>query len=279
MNEIGIRPNLAVGKIGTLESVVQRIIKDGYCKFSVDDDLYNLVLEFAESVRSSDFEYKLSHSDQKHSDGFMGVGSEFSNINSYADICERFCYWYSRSEVNKKNGVTDAMVYKLAEQLENRMSRLADCILDEIFSKFDMDDKPSGRCYSYLQACLYYKDNAVNGRDYAQEPHEDGHFLTFITANSKGLSLHNGKVMEQVNFADGEFIVMAGSALSILSDHAIKSIYHSVDNQLEMNRTSVVYFLNPDLNKNYSSFYKRRLMNFSRHIQENHISFGNAEIN
>lgn len=147
MNEIGIRSNLAVGKIGTLESVVQRIIKDGYCKFSVDDDLYNLVLEFAESVRSSDFEYKLSHSDQKHSDGFMGIGSEFSNINSYADICERFCYWYSRSEVNKKNGVTDAMVYKLAEQLENRMSRLADCILDEIFSKFDMDDKPSGRCY------------------------------------------------------------------------------------------------------------------------------------
>ena len=279
MNEVGIRPSLAAGKYGTLDSLVQKIIKDGYCKFSVDDDLYNLVLKFTDSVRNCDLEYKFSHASPQHSDGFMGAGSEFSNINGYADICERFCYWYSRREINEKNGVNGALVYKLAAQLEIRMSEIADCLLDGIFSKFDIDEKSSGRYYSYLQACLYYKAGEINGRAYSQEPHEDGHFLTFITANSKGLCLHNGKLMEQVNFADGEFIVMAGSALSILSDHAIKSIYHSVDSQLELDRTSVVYFLNPDLNKNYSSFYKRKLINFSRHIQENHISFGNAEIN
>src|SRR5256885_1367184 len=133
------------------------------------------------------------------------------------------------------------------------MSEIADCLLDGIFSKFDIDEKSSGRYYSYLQACLYYKAGENNGRAYSQEPHEDGHFLTFITANSKGLCLHNGKLMEQVNFADGEFIVMAGSALSILSDHAIKSIYHSVDSQLELDRTSVVYFLNPDRSEEHTS--------------------------
>src|SRR5260370_28204337 len=121
----------------------------------------------------------------------LPICSEFSNINGYADICERFCYWYSRGEINEKNGVTGALVYKLAAQLEIRMSEIADCLLDGIFSKFDIDEKSSGRYYSYLQACLYYKAGENNGRAYSQEPHEDGHFLTFITANSKGLCLHN----------------------------------------------------------------------------------------
>src|SRR5258708_23090049 len=81
MNEIGIRPSLAAGKYGTLDSLVQKIIKDGYCKFSVDDDIYNLVLKFTDSVRNCDLEYKFSHASPQHSDGFMGAGSEFSNIN------------------------------------------------------------------------------------------------------------------------------------------------------------------------------------------------------
>src|SRR5260370_1296328 len=88
MNEIGIRPSLAAGKYGTLDSLVQKIIKDGYCKFSVDDDIYNLVLKFTDSVRNCDLEYKFSHASPQHSDGFMGAGSEFSNINGYADIRE-----------------------------------------------------------------------------------------------------------------------------------------------------------------------------------------------
>src|SRR5256885_16798853 len=100
------------------------------------------------------------------------------------------------------------------------MSEIADCLLDGIFSKFDIDEKSSGRYYSYLQARLYYKAGENNGRAYSQEPHEDGHFLTFITANSKGLCLHNGKLMEQGKFADGEFIVIAGSGMSVLFEPA-----------------------------------------------------------
>lgn len=269
---------MARGEFCILDNVAYEVIKNGHCKFMVEDDVYDLVMRFAAAVDNADLDYRRLHNNEQASDGFMGVGSEYSNINNKADLCRRFCYWNCRHEFNKERGVTDADVYMLARGLESRMSIIAQAMMSRILYNFDLRNDFSGREYSYLQACLYEKSNAVQNRMYAQEPHEDGHFLTFITADSGGLSLHNGKTEEEVSFARNEFIAIAGSALSILSDHAIRSIYHSVKSGFEEKRISVVYFINPDLRENYTSFYQSNLINFMEHIQKNHISFGNSVI-
>lgn len=112
-----------------------------------------------------------------------------------------------------------------------------------------------------------------------QEPHEDGHLLSFIKPTREGLVLVRGRDLEPVRLLSSEIAVLSGSLLSELSDFAIPSAYHAVLAPSEpTKRVSLMYFVNPERGEPATSFMRRRNVDLDRLCNLNHVGFGNAQI-
>ena len=117
---------------------------------------------------------------------------------------------------------------RAAANYETEMSKLAQQLLDAICEEFGVAPLACVRSSSYLQLCVYGRGIARPERKFAQDPHEDGHVLSFIKPNRDGLVLVRGASLEPVRLPESELAVLSGSLLTELSDCSIPAAYHAV---------------------------------------------------
>jgi isopenicillin N synthase-like dioxygenase len=222
---------------------------------------------------------KASFSFSQDTDGFFPFGAEYSSVEEHPDLCERFCYWQAHASKRKGFEFTRSDFFAAVEIFERQVSELAQELMDGICSEFGVSPLAPFRSASYVQLCVYRAQNASIERRFAQDPHEDGHMLSLIKPSREGLVLVRGRSLEPVRLLENEIAVLAGSLLTELSDHAIPAAYHAVlAPQKPVDRSSLIYFVNPNPEQTLTSFFRRQRIDLSRSVNARHTGFGNQPI-
>jgi hypothetical protein len=222
---------------------------------------------------------KASFSFAKDTDGFFPLGAEYSSLENQPDLCERFCYWPAHSSKRKAFEFTRSEFFAAVEAFEQRISELAQELMDGVCAEFGATSLTALRAASYLQLCVYGASSGPGERQFAQDPHEDGHMLSFIKPTRDGLVLVRGSSLEPVRLLENEVAILAGSLLTELSDYAIPAAYHAVlTPRIPMTRSSLIYFVNPDPEQELTGFFRHRTIDLKSAINARHIGFGNQPL-
>ncbi|NVD97982.1 2OG-Fe(II) oxygenase family protein [Massilia sp. BJB1822] len=209
-------------------------------------------------------------------DGFMPFGMEYANSTNNVDLCERFCYRDKYRSDHRQHPFADHQFYRHIVDFESGISAIAERVLENIMLKFSIAEPLETRSSSYLQFCAYNKEYRKEDREYLQDRHEDGHLITFVKATRDGLVIFPNGEQQRVTLADDEIIVFTGSLLTEMSDGKIPYMDHAVLNPaVQVERSSLVYFVIPELKRKYTSFIERRDLDLEKIANENHESFGN----
>lgn len=166
-----------------------RLIRDSFVYLKMPDALismFDLITASFESVESSQ---KQEFSFESETDGFLPFGLEYVDSPARPDLCERFCYWQARHQVHQKFSVAGTEFYNAVSAYELAINTLAQDLLDAICQNLGGSAQAAVRNNSYLQFCVYKPDYRRTDREYLQDPHEDGHLLSFIKPTLPGLIL------------------------------------------------------------------------------------------
>ncbi|WP_245644066.1 2OG-Fe(II) oxygenase [Paraburkholderia oxyphila] len=224
-------------------------------------------------------ETKQSYCFVDDTDGFLPFGSEYAHVKTNPDLCERFCYWHSHVSRRQSHAFSKDCYLSVAMAYEREISSLAQGTIDGVCQEFGAPSFPSIRDSSYLQLCVYSPSQLGNQRQFAQDPHEDGHLLTFIRPNLDGLVILRGRSVEPVRLLENELAVLSGSLLTQLSDCAIPAIYHAVLNaHRPRKRSSLIYFVNPDRTETFVGLRRGQRVDLSTTMNDHHTGFGNRPI-
>lgn len=222
---------------------------------------------------------KASFSFAKDTDGFFPFGAEYSSIEDQPDLCERFCYWPAHSSKRNAFEFTRSEFFAAVDAFERQISELAQELMDGVCAEFGATSLTSLRAASYLQLCVYGANYGSGKRQFAQDPHEDGHMLSFIKPTRDGLVLVRGSSLEPVRLLESEIAILAGSLLTELSDYAIPAAYHAVlTPRTPMPRSSLIYFVNPDAEQELTGFFRHQPIDLNAAVNARHTGFGNQPL-
>lgn len=239
-------------------------------------DNYSLLLDGFPGIEQ---ETKDTYSFAAETDGFLPFGSEYAHVRKNPDLCERFCYWHAHSGRRQDHPFSQSPYLRAAAAYESEISRLAQGVIEGICYEFGAPPLASIRDRSYLQLCVYGQTPPPRERKFAQDPHEDGHLLTFIRPNRDGLVILRGSALEPVRLLENELAVLSGSLLTQLSDCAIPATYHAVLTPTQpVQRSSLVYFANPSSADTLIGFRRRKPIDLSGAMNAHHTGFGNLPI-
>jgi len=254
-----------------------RLIRDSFVYLKMPDALismFDLITASFESVESSQ---KQEFSFESETDGFLPFGLEYVDSPARPDLCERFCYWQARHQVHQKFSVAGTEFYNAVSAYELAINTLAQDLLDAICQNLGGSAQAAVRNNSYLQFCVYKPDYRRTYREYLQDPHEDGHLLSFIKPTLPGLILLPPSGPIPAMPAPDQIVVLAGSLLEALTDGEVRAMHHAVRNpDAPVLRKSLLYFVNPNLAVPSRSLIEHNLIDLVGLVESHHTSFGNS---
>ncbi|ALX16287.1 hypothetical protein P350_27080 [Burkholderia cepacia JBK9] len=216
----------------------------------------------------------------EHTDGFLPFGLEYSRTPERPDLCDRFCYWVARRDAHHGYALTKSAFYRELAAYEACINAIAQDLLDAVCENLGGTAQPPVRHSSYLQFCAYEPHHCSQDRAYLQDPHEDGHLLSFIRPAAPGLVLLPDSSPVSALPRPDEMIVLAGSLLEALTDGEVPAMQHAVERpRARVRRTSLMYFVNPDLSAGYAStIVHRRPLDLRALAEQRHVAFGNSTL-
>ncbi|CAI1722813.1 Uncharacterised protein [Serratia quinivorans] len=261
--------------------IASRLIRDGYAYIKMPETLNLAFNQITKTYESVDNNQKQAFSFPEKTDGFLPLGSEYASSPERPDLCERFCYWSGRRELHRGFDVTDSDFYKGVSAYETAVNPIAQDLLDAVCQNLGGPAQPRVKDSSYLQFCAYKPDLRRAEREYLQDPHEDGHLLTFIKPTSPGLMLFTREGLVPATPAADEMVVLAGSLLEVLTDGEVRAMHHAVKKpDAPVFRKSLMYFVNPNWAvKNATSLVNNQQVDLARLADLHHMGFGNNQLN
>ncbi len=257
----------------------ESVIRTGFGILSLDQGLVQSYNEIIHQYSSIGTAMKQAFSFAEETDGFFPFGAEYSQHEDHPDLCERFCYWPAHAARRAHHEVVNTPFYTAAQEYEVKISALSTLLMDSICDEFGAPPLDALRSSSYLQLCVYGAQTSSPDRQFAQDPHEDGHLLSFIKPNEDGLVLVRGSSLEPVRLLKNEVAVLAGSLLTDLSDSAIPAAYHAVlASERPAGRSSLIYFVNPDPEQVLTGFRRKQPIHLGHVTNARHVSFGNRPL-
>lgn len=257
----------------------ESIARSGFGTLQIPDAMLQDYKKIVDGYFAISQATKESFSFAQDTDGFFPFGAEYSSVEDHPDLCERFCYWPSHAFKRKAFEFTRSAFFTAMDSFERQISELAQELMDGICDEFGVAPIAPFRSASYVQLCVYGAQQTSCVRQFAQDPHEDGHMLSFIKPTREGLVLVKGSSLEPVRLLEGEIAVLAGSLLTEISDHAIPAAYHAVlASQRPVARSSLIYFANPNPEKVLTSFFRRQPIDLNTTVNARHTGFGNQPI-
>ena len=254
----------------------RNLITNGYSVLKISDCLRKQFGLMVSAFTGIDPRIKAVFSFPDRTDGFLPFGMERSSTTSRVDLCERFCFRQKYRLDHAIHPFSLSATYAAALACEALLSSIAEHLMDAISNEFDAINSFDIRDSSYLQFCSYSPQYRRMDREFLQDRHEDGNLITLVKATSDGLILYpKGSPME-LSMAEDEIIAFTGSLLSILSDGRIPTMDHAVRNPSPNTaRSSLVYFVLPDLRRAYRSFVHGKDIDLEPIANELHRGFGN----
>jgi hypothetical protein len=262
-----------------LISAVAALIFKGFAVIKVPGNIQASMWSLLDGIDSVPLEEKTEFTFPDVTDGFFDKGGEHAKYTDNIDLCDRFCYWHKNRASHKDFLFTKNELYSNVLACEELLSSLAQDLVSGLSNFFHGDEKIDIRDSSYIQICMYENNYQEASRKYLQDRHEDGHLITLIKPTRDGLVIYINGVETPIFLADDEVIIITGSLLTALSDGRIPPMYHAVKNPLmRLSRKSLVYFVIPDLLREYSSLIKKNKISLAALADESHKAFGNSSL-
>ena len=173
--------------------------------------------------------------------GYRPFGRQYSVEPGRPDLNESFTYWGDDpSRIRGHHlvqGFTDALHNAWAA-----MTHVTALTLDGLAERFDYTERLEFRSTSYIETNWYFADQE---RDLLQDRHEDGHLLTVLNSNRKGLELELEGAMTPIVHRPDEVVLMPGSLLEHMTGGWVPARYHQVRNHRLPARTTLLFLANP----------------------------------
>ncbi|WP_167476432.1 isopenicillin N synthase family oxygenase [Nocardia arthritidis] len=230
-----------------IDRAVRSIFDCGYARVTLSDvqaQLLHGALSKCREFFAMPIENKMRHASGDFNFGYRPMGREYSSTVDRPDLNDCFTLWSDRTDL-----ITHS---EEIESLTTAMLRWRDCAAEvvgdvgaAIAHQFS-GALPPFRAASHLQV-NHYRATKFD-RDLLQDCHEDGNLMTVIHADAPGLELLvDGRPVPAETCRD-EIILMPGSVLQDLTGGRIAPLDHCVRNLQQGERTSMMYFVNPELN-------------------------------
>jgi isopenicillin N synthase-like dioxygenase len=239
--------------LNAVVKVARDIIANGYAVVALDDvDAANLrtaigtAVEFFQRPPAE----KDAHGSSDHNYGYRPFGIEYSLSPDRPDMNECFTLWSSRLDLIP-NAADIPELTRSFLAWRDSLAPLVGAILDEVAREFGVDAAPQFEKASYQQ--INYCLPAPAERDLLQDKHEDGHMVTVLHSTAPGLEIYaegeHSDVVEPMLPGPHEIVIMPGSVLTALSGGRIQPLYHQVRNHGLDDRQSIMYFVNPEIDR------------------------------
>jgi isopenicillin N synthase-like dioxygenase len=213
---------------------------------SSETDLLRAAIDTGREFFSRDLDSKLRCSSPDLNHGYRPLGKEYSISADRPDLNECFVIWNDRTDFFGHPDEVEALARAWAEYRRLAASVIHSTV-DAIAEHF-----VSGNCIdfetaSYLQMNGYC--DPTNERDLLQDIHEDGHAITLHYASGPGLEIRLDGEIRPVVVPCDTLLLMPGSVMTALTDGQIPPLYHQVRNLYLTDRVSLMYFVNPALDR------------------------------
>ncbi len=181
--------------------------------------------------------------------GWRSVGIEYSQHPDRPDLNETFCYRSADDQV------TDSWASTLLDHCRTAQRALdvvATETLDRLAETLGVSAAvPSVRTGSESWLQLNFSRPSVAKRPFIQDPHEDGHLVTFLLADADGLEVNSpSDHWTPVLPTPNRLICFPGECGALLTGDAIAPMAHQVRAHSYVPiRISMAYFVNPDLDQ------------------------------
>ncbi len=227
--------------------IIDVLITRGHAKIRIGRDIQRQIthtFDIARGFFARPLPEKRSFALPAYVEGYRDIGLEYSMRPDRPDLTESFSLW------NRNRGHTESWIAECA--LHAEMRRTIDALTPPIDALFQSmadrwlpgADGPRVKKASYLQ--INYYEPAEHNRDMLQDGHEDGHFITLVTATQPGLEIDTGNGYVPAEVAPDEMLIMPGSLLTLMTGGKIPPLFHRVKNSFRKEpRYSMMYFVNP----------------------------------
>jgi isopenicillin N synthase-like dioxygenase len=197
-----------------------------------------------------DEQWKRGHGDEPGLFGFRPYGMQFSDDPDLRDECESFSYWADRPELVPGRQDVGEFIAALSSYWQIA-TELTAGILTQLAAHYGyhpvLDTGPA----SYVEINSYGRPP---DREFLQTRHEDGHLITLVIPNKRGLEVEIDGEMRAERAGQGEVLIMPGSLLTSMTGGEIPPLYHRVRNFRDTGRLTVLYFVNTPFHGHVSPY-------------------------
>jgi isopenicillin N synthase-like dioxygenase len=184
-------------------------------------------------------------------EGYRELGPEYAQVPERPDLTESFSVW------NRNRTRPELEAWSAGCPLQGALRQASDMLSDVVSGLFAAmaeywgpDGAPELRFRNATWAQLNYYEPARHRRDLLQDPHEDGHLVTFVLTNAPGLEIEIDGKFVPADIGENEILLMPGSLLSLMTGYRVKPGYHQVRNTRRTDpRSSLLYFVNPEIDQ------------------------------
>jgi isopenicillin N synthase-like dioxygenase len=184
-------------------------------------------------------------------EGYRELGPEYAQVPERPDLTESFSVWHRNRALPELDAWSDGCpLHGAMRQASSMLSELAGNLFAAMADYWNPASAPELRFRDATWAQLNHYEPARHSRELLQDPHEDGHLVTFVLTNAPGLEIQLDGEFVPADVADNELLVMPGSLLSLMTGYRVKPGYHQVRNTRRADpRSSLLYFVNPEIDQ------------------------------
>lgn len=233
----------------TAADPAEDIMHFGYARIALPPALEALLTEAKGAARdffALDLVEKQRHSSPDLNFGFRPMGTEYAQTAERPDLNDAFTLWADRLDLIPNAGEIASLTNTLSA-LSWGLLATVEGVLKGVARSTAADDPaiPRVQRASHLQINQY--SSVETGRLFLQDLHEDGHLLTLLHAQERGLELIIKDKVIPIVTKQNEMLVMPGSTLTLMTGGQISPLYHQVRNLQLPYRLSTMFFVNPEL--------------------------------
>jgi isopenicillin N synthase-like dioxygenase len=181
--------------------------------------------------------------------GWRSVGVEYSQSPERPDLNETFCY---RTADDHLTATWTSELLNRCREAQVELDIVATQTLDRLARSLGVStDVPSVRTGSESWLQLNFSRPATAIRKFIQDPHEDGHLVTFLFADANGLEVNSpAHSWTPILPTPNRLVCFPGECGALLTGDAIAPMAHQVRAHSDIPvRISMAYFVNPDLDQ------------------------------
>lgn len=224
--------------------------------------------------RGIDAKLRCSSPDFNH--GYRPLGREYSISPDRPDLNECFTIWNDRTDLFHHAEEVDDLIRTWAAYRRMAADLVHSCV-DEIAEYFRAATTVSFEAASYLQMNNYCDES--NDRDLLQDLHEDGHLITLHYASGPGLEARLDGDIRPITIPPDALMLMPGSVMTELTEGALPPLFHQVRNLHVPERVSLMYFVNPAIDRPIYAWTARdQAVDLRDTIRRNPSMFGLVDV-